>query len=125
MLSASGLTKSHGNRTLFRDVTFELKGGRRVALVGGNGVGKTTLLEILLGHQDPDVGVVHRPKDLRIGYLPQDLIGDPKGTVLEEVMAGAGQLAELADDLRAIEAHLGDVDAPDHDKIVELSLIHI
>ncbi len=119
VLSASGLSKSHGNRTLFSNVTFELKGGRRVALVGGNGVGKTTLIEILLGRQDPDDGVVHRPRDLQIGYLPQDLVGDPSGTVLEEVLAGAGVLAEIADDLRRLEARLGDVDDPEHDRVVE------
>ena len=60
MLTASGLSKSFGGRTLFRDVTLELRPGRRVALVGGNGTGKTTLISILLGDLDPDDGVVHR-----------------------------------------------------------------
>ena len=59
MITVSGLTKSFGGRTLFEDVTFKLVPGRRVALVGGNGVGKTTLLEIIVGDQQPDAGEVH------------------------------------------------------------------
>jgi ATP-binding cassette subfamily F protein 3 len=52
VLTVSGLSKSHGARTLFRDVTFRLSPGRRIALIGANGVGKTTILEIVMGLQD-------------------------------------------------------------------------
>ena len=86
MLTVSGLTKSHGARTLFRDVTFRLSPGRRIALIGGNGVGKTTILEIIMGLQDAEGGEVSRPNDYRIGYLPQELLESWSGTVLEEVV---------------------------------------
>jgi ATP-binding cassette subfamily F protein 3 len=119
MISATGLQKAHGARTLFHDVTIAPKRGQRIALVGGNGAGKTTLLEILLGIQDPDGGEVHRPKGIEVGYLPQDIIDDPQGTVLEEVMAGAGNLAELAQQLAELEQRLGDVNDPNHDQVVE------
>ena len=59
MISVSGLAKAHGGRTLFSDVSLRLVPGRRVALVGGNGVGKTTLLEIIVGLQRADAGEVH------------------------------------------------------------------
>ncbi len=108
MLTASNLTKAHGPRTLFSGVTLQLAPGRRVALVGGNGVGKTTLVEILMGDQVADSGEVHRPKDLRIGYLPQELPGVSDGTVLEEVLAGAGPVRELADELHRLEAAMAD-----------------
>ena len=73
MLTASGLARSIGSRTLFRDVALQLGPGRRVALIGGNGTGKTTLIEILVGIHEADTGEVHRPRDLRIGSLPQEL----------------------------------------------------
>jgi ATP-binding cassette subfamily F protein 3 len=96
VLSASGLRKAHGTRVLFRDVSVTLPLGRRAALVGSNGTGKTTLLEILAGIHPPDSGDVHRPRDLRIGYLPQDLAEAPEGSVLETTMAGAEHVNELA-----------------------------
>ena len=64
MLTASGLGKSYGPRRLFADVTLQLSAGRRVALVGGNGTGKTTLIEILVGMADPDEGTITKPRDL-------------------------------------------------------------
>ncbi|MDH3706977.1 MAG: ABC-F family ATP-binding cassette domain-containing protein [Acidimicrobiia bacterium] len=108
MLTASNLTKAHGPRTLFTGVTLQLAPGRRIALVGGNGVGKTTLVEILLGQQRPDAGEVHRPKDLRMGYLPQELPGVSDTTVLEEVLSGAGPVAELRDELHRLEQAMAD-----------------
>src|SRR5690349_22389756 len=88
VLTISGLSKAHGVRTLFRNVTFVLGDGRRVARVGANGVGKTTLLEIVMGIQLPDAGEVHRSADLRVGYLPQDKPVESKGTVLDETLDG-------------------------------------
>jgi ATP-binding cassette subfamily F protein 3 len=118
VLTASGLTKSHHPRTLFRDVTLQLSAGRRVALVGGNGMGKTTLIEILMGIQEPDAGEIHRPRGMTIGYLPQELDEELDGTVIEVTLEGAHHINELAEELRALEARLGDVDAPDYDKVL-------
>ena len=95
MITVSGLAKSYGARVLFRDVTFQLSHGRRVALVGGNGTGKTTLLEIVLGTTEPDGGEVHRPKDLTVGYLPQEITEWGSGSVLDEVLAGRPEIREL------------------------------
>ncbi|NNE73858.1 MAG: ABC-F family ATP-binding cassette domain-containing protein [Acidimicrobiales bacterium] len=103
MLTGSGLAKSFGPRTLFSDVTLKLAAGRRIALVGGNGVGKTTLVNILLGEVEPDAGEVFAPKDLRIGYLPQELPGLTDGTVMDEVLAGSTHITALSDRLRELE----------------------
>jgi len=120
MLTASGLSKSFGGRTLFRDVTLELRPGRRVALVGGNGNGKTTLINILLGETDPDEGAVHRPNDMQIGYLPQDLADDPQGTVLEEAMSGDARMQAARARLAELETKLTDSSgAEDQDKIIQ------
>ncbi|HET7654114.1 MAG TPA: ABC-F family ATP-binding cassette domain-containing protein, partial [Acidimicrobiales bacterium] len=80
--------------------------GRRVALVGGNGTGKTTLLEIVVGHGVADAGEVHKPKELRVGYLPQERLDVPSGTVLETAMEGAEHVAALARDLHRLQHEL-------------------
>jgi len=118
VLTASGLGKAHGDRVLFSDVTFRLAPGRRVALVGGNGTGKTTLLEILLGIQDADAGQVHIPKGRRLGYLPQDLSAASDGLVLDEVISGATHITELKDELERLEHDLATATGPDHDRAI-------
>jgi ATP-binding cassette subfamily F protein 3 len=106
LLTASGLTKAFGTRVLFSDVGFSLAPGRRVALVGGNGTGKTTLLEIVVGHGVADAGEVHKPKGLRVGYLPQERLDVPSGTVIEAAMEGAEHVAALARDLHRLQHEL-------------------
>ena len=95
MLTASGLSVAHGARVLFDDVGLTLHPGRRVALVGGNGQGKTTLIEIIVGDRSPDAGSIIKPNDMRIGYLPQELPAAPDGTVLDTVLAGRPDIMEL------------------------------
>ena len=111
MLTASGLARSYGPRDLFADVTLQLSAGRRIALVGGNGTGKTSLIEILVGDAEPDRGSITKPKDMTLGYLPQDLVDTAAGSVLEEVLAGAGEMADLTEELHRLEAAISDPDA--------------
>jgi len=118
VLSAAGLSKSFGPRQLFRDVSLRLLPRRRQALVGGNGMGKTTLLEILLGEQEPDTGEVYRPRDLRVGYLPQDLQAEHTGNVIDEAMAGATQVTEVADRLAELGRRLADPHDPERDRVL-------
>jgi ATP-binding cassette, subfamily F, member 3 len=105
---------------LFRDVTITLPLGRRAALVGSNGTGKTTLLEILAGIHPPDAGEVHRPRDLQIGYLPQDLAEAPDGTVLETTMAGAEHLNALAHRIHELEHQMASDDPIIRDRALAL-----
>ncbi len=118
MITVSGLSKAHGAKRLFRDVTFRLLPGRRIALIGGNGKGKTTLLEIVLGLQEPDDGEIHRSKDVRVGYLPQEAVGtaDPRETVLASVLAGAGPVHELELALEELQQKLADTTGAEHDR---------
>ena len=106
MLTASNLGMSFGARRLFKDVTLELRPGRRIALVVGNGAGKTTLIGMLMGEIEPDEGAVHRPSNLQLGYLPQDLADDPQGTVLEEAMAGDERMQAARTRLAELEERL-------------------
>jgi ATP-binding cassette subfamily F protein 3 len=102
MLTASELSKSFGPRTLFSDVSLRLGSGRKVALVGGNGTGKTTLLEILAGIQIPDSGQVHRPKELTVGYLPQELPLEAGRSVFQQVLLGAEQVTNLSKEIERL-----------------------
>lgn len=104
MITVSGLSKAHGGRTLFSDVSIRLVPGRRVALVGGNGVGKTTILEIIVGQQRADSGEVHIAKGSRIGYLPQELTEQVDGSVIDEVMRGAAHITDLEGQLVRLAA---------------------
>jgi ATP-binding cassette, subfamily F, member 3 len=120
VLSCSDLQVTLGSRTLFSGVTLRFPPGTCTALVGGNGTGKTTLLRTLIGELQPDRGSVTRPKDLRIGWLPQDVVDDVGATttVLEHVLEGAVHLRALEARLRELETHIADHDAPDHDALL-------
>ena len=121
MLTASNLGISFGARLLFKDVTLELRPGRRIALVGGNGAGKTTLIGMLMGEVDPDEGAVHHPSGLQIGYLPQDLADDPQGTVLEEAMAGDERMQKARSRLAKLEKRLTESSGDDPELIQSYS----
>ena len=71
VLTIKGLTKSFGERTLFSNLSLEVVGGERIALLGDNGSGKTTLLKIILGEEGPDAGKVRMGPTVKVGYLPQ------------------------------------------------------
>ena len=93
------LQKSFGHHTVFRNVAFALGWGERAGLVGPNGVGKTTLLDVLAGRQSPDGGRVAVARSARIGYLTQDP-ELPAGSTVREAALGA------FDRLEALEARL-------------------
>lgn len=88
MIRIEGLSKSFGLKSVLGDVSFHFPDGERIALVGANGAGKTTFLDILTGTLDADRGEILRPSRLNLGYLPQEPNPDPEKTVLEEVLFG-------------------------------------
>ena len=118
MISLNAVGRSHGSRVLFRDVSLRITAGRRVALVGPNGAGKTTLLDIIVGTQEADSGEVARRKGLRLGYLQQEIAESAGRSVVEEVLAGAGEVTEVGRRVRELEAAIGASQGAQHDALL-------
>ena len=86
VLMCENLSKSFGARRLFHDLNLHVRAGERIALLGANGVGKTTLLKILTGREKPDTGEVRFGSGVEVGYYDQQQEGlSPDKTVLDEV----------------------------------------
>ena len=88
LLSCEGISKAYGARSLFDDLSFGLFEGDQAGLVGPNGSGKSTLLKILAGVTTPDRGSRSLRGGIRVGYVPQDPLFEPRLTV-DDVLAGA------------------------------------
>src|SRR5438874_13648295 len=84
-----------GATSVFTGIDVRIEPRDRLAVVGANGAGKTSLLDIVAGHREPTSGVVERARSLRIGYLPQDAPEPVAESVLEEVMASRNDLVGM------------------------------
>ncbi|HEY3198642.1 MAG TPA: ABC-F family ATP-binding cassette domain-containing protein [Nitrospirales bacterium] len=89
MLQLESVSKQFATKVLLKDASAHLRPGTRVGLVGPNGVGKTTVLRLILGEQDIDDGRIRKRPRLRIGYLPQDLETIPGQTALDATHRGS------------------------------------
>ncbi|HTL37416.1 MAG TPA: ATP-binding cassette domain-containing protein, partial [Kofleriaceae bacterium] len=106
MIAFSGVTKQYGGQILFVDASFQINPGEKVGLVGPNGAGKSTVFRLIAGEESPDDGNVEKPRKLTLGYFRQD-VGELKGrSILAETCAGAGEVAELADELAKLTVAL-------------------
>ena len=93
VIEVNGISKSFGDRTLFEDLTFSLPPGAILGVVGANGMGKTTLLKILLGKEQPDSGTVSMGSTVELTYLDQSrMILDDEKTVYENITEGNDQI---------------------------------
>lgn len=85
-LQAENLSKTYGDKVLFRDISFHINRGDKVALVASNGSGKSSLLQVLAGGESPEgEGSIKYMKEVRVGYLEQDPVLDPLLTIMEQV----------------------------------------
>ncbi|MEG2949205.1 MAG: ABC-F family ATP-binding cassette domain-containing protein [Clostridia bacterium] len=106
LISVQNVQKSFGTHEVLQDVSFSLQKGEKMGLVGVNGCGKTTLLKMITGEMQPDGGMIHKGKDLRIGYLAQvddialtDTVWGALLRVFEEVIGMETRLRELESEL--------------------------
>jgi ATP-binding cassette subfamily F protein 3 len=108
LVHVQDLRLSYGKKVIFDDARFALGPHDRVGLVGANGTGKSTLLKILIGTQQPDGGRIQLQRKARAGYLPQELSDLPPGTLLESVLSSVPGRSELEERLRSTEEDLGE-----------------
>ena len=108
VLLAERLSKTYEPYDIFWDVSCSVARGDRIALVGRNGTGKTTLLRILTGLDSPTSGRVHRARGLRIGYLPQGATLDGDGTLWQEIMTVFAPLHKMEAQLYQLELEMAD-----------------
>jgi ATP-binding cassette, subfamily F, member 3 len=108
MLSISNVSKSYSNRTLFSGVSFNVGMKDRIAVIGQNGTGKTTLFEIICGQISPDSGSVAIRKGTTIGYLRQDIEPKSGRRLLEEVAQASTHITGLAHKIQEVQEDLAE-----------------
>jgi ATP-binding cassette subfamily F protein 3 len=106
MISIDGLAVEFSGETLFSDVSFVVNENDKIALMGKNGAGKSTMMKIIAGVQKPTRGNVRAPKDAVIAYLPQHLLTDDSCTVFEEASKAFKQIFEMRDEMDSLNKEL-------------------
>lgn len=108
MISIQNLSVEFNRTALFSGVNFVINKRDKIALVGKNGAGKSTMLKIIAGLQEPTGGVVAAQKDITIGYLPQQMILTDERSVVEEVRTVFGKLDEMKASLARMNTELAE-----------------
>lgn len=106
LITVNALSKSYGHLDIFSNLTFGVAKGARLGIVGPNGIGKTTLLRILAGADEPSSGSIHRARGIRIGYLPQEADFQMKGTLWEACEAVFAGLIQTQQELARLEQEM-------------------
>jgi ATP-binding cassette subfamily F protein 3 len=122
MISVEGLAVEFSGTTLFSDVSFVINETDKIALMGKNGAGKSTMLKILAGVNKPNRGNVNAPKGSVIAYLPQHLLTEDTATVFEETSKAFQEIFTMKDEIEALNTELTtrtDYESDEYMKIIE------
>lgn len=122
MISIQDLKVEFSSQLLFDNVSFVINKKDKIALVGKNGAGKSTMLKIIAGLQSPSSGTVSKSTDLTIGYLPQQMTLVDKYTVKEEVMKAFDHIKELDNQIAKMNQELAertDYDSADYQDLID------
>ncbi len=106
LISLQDITLAFGGPVLFDRLVLQLEAGERVALLGRNGVGKTTLMKVMAGELKPDSGLVVYQKGIRVTHLPQEVPADITGNLYDLVLSGLGTRAKLLSDYHHVNHRL-------------------
>ncbi len=120
MISVEGLTVEFGGNPLFDNITYVINKRDRIALVGKNGAGKSTMLKIIAGLQSATSGIVNKPRELTIGYLPQQMQLSDTRTVIQEAEQAFAHIFELQQRVERMNAELAERTDYDSDEYREL-----
>ncbi|MCB0646030.1 MAG: ABC-F family ATP-binding cassette domain-containing protein [Saprospiraceae bacterium] len=122
MISVDGLTVEFSGRTLFADISFVINENDKIALMGKNGAGKSTMMKIIAGVGKPSRGHVRAPKDAVIAYLPQHLLTKDDCTVFEEASKAFQRIFFMRDEIDRLNHEMAtrtDYDSDDYMKLIE------
>ncbi|MDJ0902223.1 MAG: ABC-F family ATP-binding cassette domain-containing protein [Xenococcus sp. MO_188.B8] len=125
MLRLEHISKIYPTGEVLKDVTWEVKPGERVGLVGVNGAGKSTQLKIIMGEVEPTSGEVVRPESLRIAYLTQEFEVEPTRTVREEFWTVFTEVNEVHQQINQVHHEMDTAEAKQLDKLIhKLDKLH-
>ena len=122
MISVNNLSVQFTGTDLFSGVTFNIGDRDRIGLVGMNGAGKSTLLKILCGWQEPESGTIVIASGQTVGYLPQEMVPDSIGTVLEEAMTAFSAIDDLEHEQERLTAEIAertDYESAEYTRLLE------
>jgi ATP-binding cassette subfamily F protein 3 len=130
MISVDGLTVEFSGKTLFKDVSFVINDNDKIALMGKNGAGKSTMMKIIAGLRGATRGHVRCPKEAVIAYLPQHLLTEDNCTVFQETAKAFQKVFDMRDEMERLNKELEtrtDFDSPEYmaiiDKVTDLGEI--
>jgi len=131
MISVDNIAVEFSGQTLFKDINFVINEGDKIALMGKNGAGKSTMMKIIAGIDKPTRGHVQAPKDAVIAYLPQHLLTEDNSTVFEETAKAFSTVFEMRDEMERLNKELEtrtDYESAEYmgiiDKVTELGDIY-
>ena len=107
IVNGQNVKKYHGANLVLDNVTFEVKEGEKVGLIGVNGSGKSTLLSLISKMEKPDAGMLAVKKDVRVGYLPQVPVEFEQKTVYEVLAHGFEDLLQQQQKMTGLEQQMG------------------
>ena len=122
MISIQNLSVEFSAKSLFDNINYVINKKDKIALVGKNGAGKSTMLKIIAGLQKPTSGNVAIPSDITIGYLPQQMILSDTSTVIEEVRKAFSHIDSLHEQIDKVNQQLQssqDYDSEDYNELIE------
>lgn len=119
ILNVKDLTHGFGDRAIFENVSFRLLKGEHIGLIGANGEGKSTFMNIITGKLRPDEGTVEWARKVRVGYLDQHTVLKPGMTVRDVMKSAFDFLFQMEEDMNEMFTRMGDADEEEMTKLLE------